>query len=304
MKMLLKQCTVIMLILMAAFVLAGCGSEEADSRDETDTKAQTGESVNDGAKEGTDDAWVLEYVDAHGEMHNATIDTDLAMHDYDWTNLIREDGGTLSYSDGRYRTRRGIDISSHQGDIDWAKVKAAGNDFVFVRVVYRAYGEKGQLFADEKARDNITAAQKAGLDVGVYVFSQAVDEKEAVEEADLTIKQLRGLKLQLPVVFDPETILDDEARTDNVSGMQFTDNTIAFCEHIREAGFEPMIYSNMVWEGEMFELDRLQEYPVWYADYEIPAQTPYAFRFWQYSEKGKTDGVQGAVDLNLEFVKE
>ena len=156
----------------------------------------------------------------------------------------------------------------------------------------------------EKARDNITAAQKAGLDVGVYVFSQAVDEKEAVEEADLTIKQLRGLKLQLPVVFDPETILDDEARTDNVSGMQFTDNTIAFCEHIREAGFEPMIYSNMVWEGEMFELDRLQEYPVWYADYEIPAQTPYAFRFWQYSEKGKTDGVQGAVDLNLEFVKE
>lgn len=293
-KTFIKTC-ILALVIALALMFAACGSKEQDSG-----QAETGGQTEDTKDKG----WELEYVDAHGEHHTAQIDPDLAMHDYDWDNLVTEADGTLSYSDGAYHSRKGIDVSSHQGDIDWAKVKAAGVDFVFVRAVYRAYGESGKLFADEKARDNIQDAQAAGLDAGVYVFSQAVNEAEAVEEAELTLEQLEGINLQLPVVYDPENILDDEARTDDVSGEQFTDNAIAFCKAIKKAGYKPAIYSNMVWEGEKFEMDRLQPYPVWYADYEIPAQTPYAFTFWQYSEKGSVDGVQGAVDLNLEFVKD
>ena len=293
--------TVIVIALALVAALTACGSESADVDDKKQEKKVKDISIGSDSDD-KDGSWDLDYVDAHGERHTAVIDPDLKMHDYDWNNLVKGDDGTLSYSDDKYQTRKGIDVSSHQGDIDWAKVKAAGIDFVFVRIVYRAYGEKGQLFADERARDNIKAAQAAGLDAGVYVFSQAVNEKEAVEEAELTLKQLEGLELELPVVFDPETILDDEARTDDVSGEQFTDNTIAFLDRISEAGYKPMVYSNMVWEDELFDMKRLQDYPFWYADYEIPAQTPYAFSVWQYSEKGQVDGVEGAVDLNLEFI--
>ena len=98
-------------------------------------------------------------------------------------------------------------------------------------------------------------------------------------------------------------IRDDEARTDSVTGEQFTANTIAFCERVKEAGYQPMIYSNMVWEADLYDLGKLQSYPVWYADYEQIPQTPYAFRFWQYSEKGTVDGISGDVDLDVEFIR-
>ena len=157
--------------------------------------------------------------------------------------------------------------------------------------------------ADRMALANIEEAQAVGMDVGVYVFSQAVNEEEADEEARFVLDQLQGRTLELPIVYDPELIRDDEARTDSVTGEQFTANTIAFCERVKEAGYQPMIYSNMVWEADLYDLGKLQSYPVWYADYEQIPQTPYAFRFWQYSEKGTVDGISGDVDLDVEFIR-
>ena len=104
------------------------------------------------------------------------------------------------------------------------------------------------------------------------------------------------------MVYDPELIRDDVARTDEVTGEQFTANTIAFCEKIKEAGYQPMIYSNMVWESELFDLKQLEDYPIWYADYEPVPQTPYHFQMWQYTEKGTVDGITGIVDRNVWFV--
>ena len=138
--------------------------------------------------------------------------------------------------------------------------------------------------------------------MGVYFFSQAINEEEAAEEADFVIGLLEGYELQLPVVYDPELIRDDEARTDEVTGEQFTANTIAFCERIKAAGYQPMIYSNMVWESELFDLKQLQDYPIWYADYEPIPQTPYNFVMWQYTEKGYVEGINGIVDRNVWFV--
>lgn len=245
----------------------------------------------------------LRFVDAWGEWFETTIDPELKMHNYDWNCLKNEEDNIRYEGDPSYTIRKGIDVSHHQNTIHWEKVKAAGYEFAFIRMVYRGYGEEGSLNLDRNYYDNILKAKDAGVKIGVYVFSQAVNESEAVQEAEMVIEHLNGISLDLPVVYDPELIRDDEARTDEVTGEQFTKNTIAFCEKIKDAGYEPMIYSNMYWEAFLFDLKQLQDYPVWYADYEKIPQTPYDFTFWQYSESGHVDGIEGETDLNVWFVK-
>ena len=181
------------------------------------------------------------------------------------------------------------------------QVKADGYDFAIIRIAYRGYGKTGSLNVDKEFKANIKNAHEAGIDVGVYIFSQAINENEAIEEANLVIEQLKDEEIELPVVFDPELIRTDEARTDNISGEQFTKNTIAFCEKIKDAGYEPMIYSNMYWEAFLFEMEKLSDYPIWYADYETIPQTPYEFEFWQYADDGVVDGISGKTDLNVWF---
>jgi GH25 family lysozyme M1 (1,4-beta-N-acetylmuramidase) len=206
------------------------------------------------------------------------------------------------YEDDAYTSRQGIDVSHHQGEINWEKVKASGIDFAILRIGYRGYGQEGTLNLDQEFNRNIENAQAAGIDVGVYFFAQAINEDEAREEADFVLQNLEGYELQLPVVYDPESILDADARTDEVSGEQFTKNTIAFCEKIKEAGYSPMIYSNMLWEAFEFDMEQLTMYPFWYADYEALPQTPYAYEMWQYSESGQVDGIDGVVDLDVQFL--
>ncbi|MDE6312356.1 MAG: glycoside hydrolase family 25 protein [Lachnospiraceae bacterium] len=244
---------------------------------------------------------ILKFVDAWGEWHETEVNPNVKKHPYQWQYLTNEKE-ILKYEDENFITRKGIDVSHHQGFIDWRQVKEAGYEFVFVRMVYRGYGSEGSLNLDRAYRENILGAQTAGLDVGVYVFSQAVNETEAIEEAQLIIANLQDMSLELPVVFDPELIRDDTARTDEVTGEQFTRNAVAFCEKVKEAGYTPMIYSNMVWEAELFDLEQLWEYPIWYADYEKIPQTPYDFQFWQCSESGIVEGVQGIVDIDVQFL--
>lgn len=244
----------------------------------------------------------LTFVDAHGEWYTTTIDPDVPKHDYNWDYLTNDENGISYTGDDRYTIRKGVDVSYYQGNIDWAKVKAAEYEFAILRIGFRGYGESGTLKMDEKFQTNLANAKATGLDVGVYFFAQAVNEQEAVEEADFVLSILNGMPLELPVIYDPELIRDAKARTDNVTGEQFTLNTIAFCEAIKEAGYEPMIYSNMVWEATLFDMEKLQDYPFWYADYEAVPQTPYDFSIWQYSETGKVDGIEGNVDLNIQFI--
>lgn len=265
------------------------------------TEDQTGEEARQGDAQVLDGE-ILEFVDAWGEWHETEIDPAIRKHDYNWSCLTNTEAGIQYAGDERYTIRKGIDVSEHQGDIDWGQVKAAGYDFAFLRIGYRGYGEQGTLCADAKFQQNIVNAHNAGVEVGVYLFSQAVSEDEALQEAGLVLEQLQGHSLELPVVFDPERIRDDAARTDNVTGEQFTKNTVLFCEKMKEAGYQPMIYSNMLWEAFEYDMEALADYPIWYADYEPVPQTPYYFSFWQYSEKGSVDGIAGNVDLNVQFL--
>ena len=240
----------------------------------------------------------LDFVDAHGECYTVEINEAVAKNPYD-NALFAKTENKISYEDDKYTSRLGVDVSVFQGDIDWEQVKAAGYEFAILRIGYRGYGEDGTLNADEKFEQNLKNARKAGMDVGVYFFSQAVNE----EEADFVLEHLKGQELQMPVVYDPEHILEDEARTDGVTGEQFTQNAKVFCKAIEEAGYDAMIYSNMLWEAYELDLEKLSDYPVWYADYEELPQTPYRFSMWQYSSTGSVPGIDGNVDLDIQFVK-
>ena len=286
--------TIIVVVLVAALGVAlymkiGRGSGDGSS----DNKENNSESNKDE---------VLTFVDAHGNWYQTIINPSVPKNPYDKNKFVSE-SGKMRYDDGKYTSRLGVDVSEHQGDINWQEVKNSGIDFAFIRIGYRGYGESGVIKADARFDDNIAKAKAAGIDVGVYFFSQAINEDEAREEAKFVLEHLQGRGLDLPVVYDPENILDDVARTDNVTPEQFTKNTIAFNDEVKAAGYKPMIYSNMLWEAFQLDMTKLQEYPVWYADYEPKPQTPYDFTFWQYSEKSTVPGISGIADMNIEILK-
>lgn len=207
----------------------------------------------------------------------------------------------MTYSDDTYTSRLGIDISQYQGDIDWAQVKAAGFDFVFIRVGTRGY-ESGSIYEDEHWAENLKEAREAGLDAGVYFFSGAVSEQEAEEEADYIIEKLNGEPLELGIVLDVETIGSETSRHDDLSTEQYTANTSAFCERVKAAGYNPIVYSNIFWEATHYDMTKIGNYDVWYADYMTTPQTPYMYRFWQYTDSGTVPGINGAVDLDVELI--
>ena len=249
-----------------------------------------------------DKAEILHFVDVYQNPYQVEINPEVKKHDYK-DDFFVHNGHLLTYEgDDNYTSRLGVDVSEHQGYVDWQTLKDNGFSFAFIRLGYRGYGQEGRICLDKEFHRNIQNAQAAGFDVGVYFFAQAVNEEEAREEADFVLQNLQGYTLQLPVVYDPESILDDEARTDNVSGEQFTKNTEVFCSAVAEAGYDPMIYANMLWEAFELDLEKLSEYPLWYADYEPAPQTPYHFRFWQYTNVGQVPGVSGNVDLNIEMI--
>lgn len=253
---------------------------------------------------GTDDApEILRFRDVFGEEYEVAVNPAVPPNEYD-NAKFRRDGDKLFYDDNAYRVSSGIDVSHHQGYVDWKKVKAAGYDFAFLRIGYRGYGEAGNILKDREFDRNYRNAKDAGVKVGVYFFAQAVNEEEAEEEARCVLEWLDGKEPDLPVVYDPESILDDEARTDGVSGEQFTKNTKRFCEIISDAGYQPMIYANMLWEAFELDLAELKDYPLWYADYEALPQTPYHFTFWQYASDGEVPGVDGSCDLNILIKKQ
>ena len=207
--------------------------------------------------------------------------------------------------DGRYLTCLagesvlGIDVSAHQGVIDWQQVADAGVSFVMIRAGYRGY-EEGLLYEDRYAQENYRGAKAAGLQVGAYFFSQAVSVEEALEEAQMLLDIVSGWEVDLPLVFDWEYI-SASARTAAVDRRTVTDCTMAFSRKIRDAGYEPMIYFNPHLEENFIHLEELADNPFWLALYTDWMNYPYRIRMWQYTSQGKVPGIETAVDMNLWF---
>ncbi|MEG0027230.1 MAG: glycoside hydrolase family 25 protein [Raoultibacter sp.] len=220
---------------------------------------------------------------------------------YDYAR-ITDTGGVKSYrgADGK-TAAEGIDVSSHNQQIDWQAVAASGVDFAYLRAGYRGYTE-GKIWEDELFDQNIEGATKAGLDVGVYFFSQAITEREAREEADWVLEAVKGYQLRYPIAFDLEENGVEDERIAGLTQAETTQIAKAFCDRIRERGYEAIIYGNNLWLDGHYDLAALIDtYDLWYADYaDKPGQT-YRFRIWQYTSTGDVPGISGSVDRNLCF---
>lgn len=242
---------------------------------------------------------LIKYSDGKEEW--VLISPYLPKHDYDFTKLVCQSNLMKYFEDGRQTSFVGIDISKFQNYIDFVKVKKAGIDFVMIRVGARGYGT-GQLILDDYFSDNIKRATDAGLDVGVYFYSQAVSEEEAIEEANFVIENLGEYSIDYPVAFDMELIENDTARTETLSKTERTAITKAFLDTIAAAGYKTVIYGNKQWLIKEIDMSKLTAYDVWLAQEEDIPDYPYKFTMWQYSKTGSIDGIAGYVDLNISFI--
>ncbi len=192
----------------------------------------------------------------------------------------------------------GIDVSAFQGDIDWQQVKDSGIRFAMIRLGYRGYGKAGKLVEDEYAKKNLKEATEAGLPIGVYFFSQALNIQEADEEIDFMLKILGDYELHMPIVLDWE-IPTDTARTANMDARTLTDIQLHFCEVMVEKGYTPMVYFNWSQSTRLLHLTELEQYPFWLALYQDRMTYPYKVEMWQYTDRGSVPGIQGNVDINV-----
>ena len=225
-------------------------------------------------------------------------------HEYDLENFYIEEQDDVMYyhsDDGARESYVAIDVSSFQSSIDWEAVKADGVDAVMIRVGYRGYGSEGKLVIDDMFVEHIEGATAAGLKVGVYFFSQALNYNEGVEEARFALAAIREYNITCPVVIDTELIEADGARTEGLDVAARTDGIVGFCETVKEAGYTPMIYANRNWYVQCLDMRRLGEYKLWLAHYVNQPDFPYEFTGWQYTNEGSVDGISGSVDMNVWF---
>lgn len=211
-----------------------------------------------------------------------------------------DENGMYSYRSNYYDVEVGIDVSAHQGKIDWQAVADSGVEFAMIRVGFRGY-TVGNVNLDSRFAYNIEEAKKAGLKVGVYFFSQAISPEEALEEAEFVLEQIKGYDLDYPVVFDWESISGDKARTDDMDSETLNRCAVAFAERVAQAGYTPAIYY-YTWLG-YFRYDQtmLSDYYIWYADYKETPVNYYGFDMWQYTASGAVPGIEGNVDLDIAF---
>lgn len=233
----------------------------------------------------------------------APVDDSLKMHDILQENLVKNDRGEMEYvKDGVVASYKGMDVSKYQGSIDWEQAKADGIEYAFIRLGIRGYST-GKLALDEYFEDNMSGAAAAGIETGVYFFTQAVNVAEAAEEAQFVLESIAGYDVRCPIVFDVELLPNADARANGLSMEERTDAAVAFCEAIKEAGYVPMIYGNIKCFTKLLDMSKIEDYEKWYAFYDDYMYFPYELSCWQYTENGKVAGVKGNVDLNISYRK-
>lgn len=192
----------------------------------------------------------------------------------------------------------GIDVSKWNQEIDWEAVKEAGIEFAIIRCGYRG-ASTGALVIDPRYEENIEGAIEAGIPVGVYFFTQARDEVEAVEEASMVIRLIEDYDVDYPVFLDSESA-GGRGRADGLDSDERTRAHRAFLQTIQAAGYETGIYASRNWLKDRLDMTRLSDYRIWLAEYaDVPTYDEYYYHMWQYTSKGTVNGISTNVDLNL-----
>lgn len=226
---------------------------------------------------------------------------DVPASDLTEDDFIKDNKGRLVCTSDRYTTRFGIDISRYQENIDWEAVADDGVEFAFIRLGGRGYSE-GKIFKDANYDSNLRGAMENGIETGVYFFAQAITREEAEEEADFVLDILEDYPINGPVVYDWE-MLGSNTRTYGIEPEMVNVCVETFCNKLKEAGYETMVYFVNYVGYTKYDLSRLKDNLLWYANYSsnYPAFY-YAVDYWQYTSKGKVDGIIGDVDCNLQFI--
>lgn len=227
----------------------------------------------------------------------------LAKNTYDFTKMEDKAGLKRYMENGKKTSYVGADISKQTGTVNFTGLKAAGVDYVMIRLGSRGYST-GQISIDENFKENIEGAIAEGLDIGVYFYSQAINQDEAVQEVNFVIQNLEPYRgsVKYPVAFDMEFVANDEARIDGLSREDRTAITSAFLEGVKTAGYIPMLYGDKEWLIKEVDLAKLQDYDVWLAQETDIPDYPYQYAMWQYSSSGVLNGINGDANLNICFI--
>lgn len=232
--------------------------------------------------------------------YRVPINYDLPFNPYD-EKLFSTVNNRVYYDDPYYDVQYGIDVSYYQKDIDWRAVSRDGIDFAILRVGYRGCSE-GELFEDERFQEYIAGATNAGLDIGLYFFSQALTPEEAVEEAEFLLERIGDYDISYPIAFDWEPLNYSYSRTKDYDYSVLTDCALAFCETIADAGYTPMVYLNETFAYLRYDISRLSDQIIWLAHYTEQTDYQYDFQIWQYGSSGSVAGIEGRVDMDIAFV--
>ena len=198
----------------------------------------------------------------------------------------------------------GIDVSKYQSGLDWNKIKKSGVSFVIIRIGYRGYGAAGNLVKDPMFEEHFTNARNAGLKVGVYFFTQAVNEAEAQEEADGCNWALNGRMLDYPIFYDTEasTAPRGTGRADGLGVEDRTKCAIAFCERVKELGYKPGVYASTTWYRKRVDYNTLRSrYTIWNAHYGV-SSSPIGCDMWQGTRTAHINGYSGELDANISYI--
>jgi len=210
-----------------------------------------------------------------------------AKYNFDSTGALMKGSGTM-----------GIDVSKWNGNINWTAVKNSGVSFVIIRCGYRG-SSTGVMVEDPKFKTNIKGATDAGLKVGIYFFSQAITDVEAVEEASMTIGLIKNYKISYPVFLDVE---DSGGRGDRIDSNTRTAVIKAYCETLKNSGYTAGVYANKSWLSGKMNVGSLSAYKIWLAQYNTQPTYSGKYDMWQYSSKGSVSGINGNTDMNLSYL--
>lgn len=287
-------------------VIEGSKSQDSENTAEALTQGKTEvydmtkkESMQDSDEMDDGKHTLVTYQDGSTEW--VEINDKLAVNSYDTAKFVYQNPQMKYYVNGKQASWFGVDISSKQGIVDFEKLKKAGVDFVMIKVGGRGYSS-GNIVLDSSYKDYMNGAKNAGLGIGVYFYSQAVDKDEVCEEAETLLELIKDYPVKYPVVFDMESVEGDVARTDALDVSTRTELARIFLKTIKAEGYTPMLYGDKEWLVTKLDLEKLQDYDVWLSQETDTPDYPYEYTMWQYNKSGTVSGISGTAGLNISLV--
>ena len=223
----------------------------------------------------------------------------VAVSDFTQDDFTTNADGLPEYTGDAYDTRLGVDVSFYQGEIDWEAVAADGVEFAMIRCGYRG-SESGTIVVDEQFENNIEGALAAGLDVGVYFFSQSTGAIEAAGEANFVLDLISGYDITMPVAFDWEPL--EGSRAEDIDRSGLTASAVVFCEMVKAAGYTPCGYLYRYTGYYEYMMERLADYELWVGALGSWPDFYYRHMLWQFSMTGRVEGIDADVDLDYQFI--